>query len=626
MLGLSFLSPLFLIGAAAAAIPIVLHLFYRTTDPVIDFAAMRFLQRVPVEHAGRRRLKEWLLLALRAAAVILLAVAFARPYVSRSAAAPGTHATVVLLDRSASMSAPGQMARARQLAGEALQSASRLDSVAVVAFGNGVDVLAPLSQDRSTALAALERVRPGAGGTGYAAGLERAAELIGDRPGRIVIVTDLQQSGWDDPAEGGVASRIGVELKDVGSPAGNVAITSLRPDGAHAVAVVRNFSPKPATADVTFAIDGHPVTEVTVALAPHSVGEARAPIAEHSAGSLSAAVADPDGYAADNVRYFALDSDAAFSVLAVTNGGRPAESFYLERALAIAEGTGGFRFRSVSGRDFAGVTSADLAAVQVVVILGTRGLERRGRELLGSYVQSGGGLLLAAGPDVEPRIVKEALGTMVRTSWRVRDAGPVRVAPDDSRHPVFRVFGGVGTLGNVVFDRVATVEAPDTADVLARYTDGTPALVEERAGAGRVLVFASDLNRQWNDFPLQPAFVPFVHETMRYLAAARTSRTEYLVGQLPGAIGAAPGVVRLGADEEQRGRRVAINVDPRESDPARMTDQAFRSGVDRLHSTAVQKTLDHVRSEEDDQRLWQYALLAMTIALLAEGSLGRRLA
>jgi len=51
MLGLSFLSPLFLAGALAAAVPIAIHLFHRRTEPVVDFAAMRFLRRAPVEHS-----------------------------------------------------------------------------------------------------------------------------------------------------------------------------------------------------------------------------------------------------------------------------------------------------------------------------------------------------------------------------------------------------------------------------------------------------------------------------------------------------------------------------------------------------------------------------------------------
>src|SRR5919109_2512800 len=105
MFGLSFLSPLFLIGMAAAAIPIAIHLFQRRAEPVIEFAAMRYLRQAPVEESRRRRLRELLLLALRAAALLLLAFAFARPYITGSAAALTDEATIVLVDTSASLTA-----------------------------------------------------------------------------------------------------------------------------------------------------------------------------------------------------------------------------------------------------------------------------------------------------------------------------------------------------------------------------------------------------------------------------------------------------------------------------------------------------------------------------------------
>ena len=79
MFGLSFLYPLFLIAAAAAAVPIVLHLLRRKTDVVVDFPAVRLLHKTPVERQRRRRLRELILLALRVAALLLLALAFARP-------------------------------------------------------------------------------------------------------------------------------------------------------------------------------------------------------------------------------------------------------------------------------------------------------------------------------------------------------------------------------------------------------------------------------------------------------------------------------------------------------------------------------------------------------------------
>jgi len=72
----SFLFPAFLAGAAAAAIPIVLHLLTREAAPRIPFSAVTFLRRGPVADS-RRRLRELLLLALRVTALALLAFAFA---------------------------------------------------------------------------------------------------------------------------------------------------------------------------------------------------------------------------------------------------------------------------------------------------------------------------------------------------------------------------------------------------------------------------------------------------------------------------------------------------------------------------------------------------------------------
>ncbi len=97
MFGFSFLFPVFLIGSAAIAVPIVLHLMRRATAPLFQFSAVRFLQRVPVEQARRKRLRELLLLALRVAALLLLAVAFARPFLSASDGA-GAAVTVVVVD------------------------------------------------------------------------------------------------------------------------------------------------------------------------------------------------------------------------------------------------------------------------------------------------------------------------------------------------------------------------------------------------------------------------------------------------------------------------------------------------------------------------------------------------
>src|SRR5215471_5777568 len=96
----SFLAPWFLAGAAAAAVPLVLHLLRRHPEQRVRFAAVRLLKEAPVEQAAHRRLRELLLLALRVASIVLLAVAFARPFFRSAGAAVATGTTVVALDTS----------------------------------------------------------------------------------------------------------------------------------------------------------------------------------------------------------------------------------------------------------------------------------------------------------------------------------------------------------------------------------------------------------------------------------------------------------------------------------------------------------------------------------------------
>ena len=626
MFGLSFLAPLFLAGAVAAAIPIALHLFHRRAEPVIDFAAMRYLRQAPVEQSRRRRVREFVLLALRVTALALMAFAFARPYFAAASSALADGATVVLVDTSASVTAPGQFEQVRSRAADVVRQAPVTQAVAVLSFAHTADVVAPLAADRSLALAAVSQLQPGGGATRYAAALRRASEELAGRPGRIVVVTDLQESGWAAGTEAGtdgvVPDNITVEVEAVPPPSGNLALTSLRIEGGDAIAALSNYSPGAATAQVVFAAGQRRLGAVPLTVPASGTAEARLPLAGVVSGPLSgpltATIADASGYAADNVRYAVADGDGGIFVLAVSASGNPADSLYLERALTITGGAGGFQFRSIAAAALASLDDATFGGVDVIAVLGSRGLDQRGRQRLAQFVQAGGGMLVAAGPDVEPDMLTQGSAKVVATGWQVRDAAATNFAPDDSRHPVFRLFGGAGTLSNVTFMRSALLDAPADGAVIARYTDGTPAVIEERAGKGRVLLLASDLNYRWNDFPLQPSFVPFVHETVRYLAAARAARTEYLVGELPGH-SATPGVVTIGT------RQVAINVDPRESDPAVMTSDAFRDGIARLQAPAAQQAGVADRQREDGQGLWRYGLLLMLLTLVGEGLIGRRL-
>ncbi|MFN9912637.1 MAG: BatA domain-containing protein, partial [Pirellulaceae bacterium] len=107
---MSFLAPLFLVGLAALAAPILMHMIRREAKGQQTFGSLIFLEASPPTMMRRSRIEHWLLLLLRSLAILLLVAAFARPYWRMAASPPMVTAhprRVILLDRSASMSRAG---------------------------------------------------------------------------------------------------------------------------------------------------------------------------------------------------------------------------------------------------------------------------------------------------------------------------------------------------------------------------------------------------------------------------------------------------------------------------------------------------------------------------------------
>src|SRR5438067_4582046 len=102
-----FLTPAFLLGLGALAVPVLVHLIQRERKRVVEFPSLMFVRRIPYQSVRRRRIRHWPLLLLRAAAVALIVAAFARPFLPRGAVAgavtAGAREVVILLDQSASM-------------------------------------------------------------------------------------------------------------------------------------------------------------------------------------------------------------------------------------------------------------------------------------------------------------------------------------------------------------------------------------------------------------------------------------------------------------------------------------------------------------------------------------------
>ena len=465
------------------------------------------------------------------------------------------------------------------------------------------------------ARSAIDAASVGFGATRYRAGLAAAAQLLGGRRGSIVVVTDLQESGWDAGDRASVPQQTAITIADVGAAPDDLAVTAVRSTAAGVVATIRHSGARPREARVHLSLDGKAAGEGTVTLGPDAAADVTLPAAGR-AEAIAVSVDDPGGLQANNRRFVAGGAARPTLLVITASGDLAREAFYVQAALdASAPDSDAYAAEGAGAAQLASWTDDRLAANAAVVLLSTRGLERHGRELLARYVRSGGGVLIAAGPDVDGDVVGDVLGEgaplRIATTADAKPE-PRALAPADPRHPIFQRFGtNTATLGLVRFQQVSRVSG-DGCQPLARFTTGETALIDCPAGDGRAMVFASDLNDRWNDFPLHATFVPFLHEAVKYLAGARPHGVEYVIADTPQGIARTPGVATLAAAGGHAVRRVAVNVDPRESDPTRMSTEDFQSAVTRLKQEGASDAHVEAAQQEERQHLWQVRAHART--------------
>ena len=198
---MGLLSPWFLAGALAVGIPLWVHLIRREQAMRIQFSSLMFLRRVSIKSVSRQRLKHLLLLAARCLIILLIALAFARPFIPgsiRQGLAAGAEKRVaILIDNSMSMQVGDRWTRATDAARQAIQGMNARDQAQIVSFSSDFEIQNLPTADKPTLLATLSGITPSAATTSYEHAF-RAIERISedsDKPVSVVFISDMQKSG-----------------------------------------------------------------------------------------------------------------------------------------------------------------------------------------------------------------------------------------------------------------------------------------------------------------------------------------------------------------------------------------------------------------------------------------------
>ena len=462
--------------------------------------------------------------------------AFARPYVAGAAAAPAPCASS-RIDRRSAWARPGAF-RAGAGAGARRRSTTAAigERVAVIAFDDRADGRRAPGQPRRGARRARRacgRVRRDAvRGRSFS----RPRSLPAAQPAGSSIVTDLQRAGWEArkrrrPFAAGIDARRARRCRRAAS---NLAVASLRRPATASSLTVRNGGGDAASGTARISVDRQRGRVLAVQLHRRARrSTCRFVTGPPAAASLTAAVDDPAGFPADNTRLLLLDPSQPRRVLSIV-GRRRSRIRPLCRARAAVgrRATSGFEVEEQPAAFLARGSNQQPASDAAVVLLSTRGLDRESRDTIAAFVRNGGGLLVAASSDVEPAVLATMMGWQRLQRGSARPSRPVsagadRRAPSDL--PAVRGAGGESRRQGASTGRGPCGPTGGTCWRGSRM--GRRRSSSGAEGRGRVVLFASDLDRRWNDFPLNPAFVPFAIETVRYAAGIERSAARLCRGR-----------------------------------------------------------------------------------------------
>ncbi|MGB8224299.1 MAG: BatA domain-containing protein [Polyangiales bacterium] len=534
--------PWALAGLLAVGIPIIAHLLRRQKLPTQTLPTIAFLHRLHATRAARLRVVDMLLLILRALLVAGLVLVAAAPYrVVQSSSLDQQHALAIVLDDSLSMAAMHEgKTLIERAADSSLDQARKLpegSELSVVLSGKPPRIWIRRRSETEMIESAFQEIeKRSTRGDALCDGVRTAVELLleselADR--RLLVLSDFtpgtHAADCEWPTRG-----IHVAFETISTPnPDNRRIASVEVIGDREsseglrldVQVAGTATQAPQR--IRLLQKGQETLQASVQESDEG-GDAVLSIPPGSTDAVVELELDPDDVLpADNVRGVLLGSDTVH-VLLVDGDPHPdprkRETAFLSQALGVASRVGrSFAVEALDAQDL----SESAIIRSDVVVLANATLDEKWLPLLQRFVSGGGSLWITAGDRINPR----AYGSVLR------DLLPGRyTATRMEERPVWLESKSLPELHQAkVHGRTPIAETSLDAVVTARFSDGTPAMVEHRFRSGRVAMLATTIDDAWTDLPYQPVFVPFVLDTLMRLAGHTDHAIEpYAPVSLPG--------------------------------------------------------------------------------------------
>jgi hypothetical protein len=596
-----FLYPLFLFGLAAASLPVLIHLLNRRRLKRIKFPAVRFILLSQKRISRSYRLRHWLLLALRTLAVLCLALLLANPIFQTGAglfAGGGPVALVVVLDNSLSMTWSGDgngFKQAKDAARLLITSLNDGDRAALIPTSIDGKEAFRLKGEKAVLLKELDGIEIADGTANLTAALGKAYELLNEPVGQkeIRFITDMGLTGWEqfsvatlkqvDPSIPLKLIRVGRKQQPLNGSVKDVRL------GGQGVGVNLPIQIEATLANfgdseikdllVQLSIDGQNKEQKLATVPPKGETTVSFQTRINQPGAHNGQVMlKKDGLAGNPLANFALEAQDKLRVLVVDGDPQTSlvqsESFFLIRALNPAgERDSSLFLPTVILSD--GLNAANLESFQVVMLCNVATLPDGFVAKLQNYLRQGGGLLIFAGDKFQPDSYNQKLGQTLPGALRDKKTGPEtsgeKIDKIDLTHPALQTLVEPILQESLKSARVWSY-ARSAGKALIALANGEPLLLEQKVGAGKVMLVSTSADRDWSDLPVKTVYLPMIQSLTQYLAGGKR-------GSLDGGI-AVGGAKTLALPASLVGKSLRVTKPNKQN-----TDVAVEAEKDRASAT-----------------------------------------
>ncbi|MBA3707785.1 MAG: VWA domain-containing protein [Planctomycetes bacterium] len=592
---MTFLAGFVALFAVLGAIPVIIHLLNKRQFRIVVWAAMEFLLTTMEKNSRRLQMQDLILMLLRVAAIVFLALTLARPTIAPGhfnlLGSSGETAAVIILDNSLSMGvANGNEMRfdaAKRRVKEIVDELPKGSAAALILMSDiAVDEIGEPSHQLDTVKETAQHAPLSDGGTDCFESLAKAWKIAKNATSssrEIYLITDMQAGAWP-AADNATWAKLVDEIRsskpavklfisDVGGGSSdNVQVERLQAEDELVttestiafIATLHNYGPVPArnvTVDLLVGdtAGGEPRKVAgTVIDSLESVQQVRLETRFPTGGDQRVEVrASIDHLPADNRRCLSVNVIDRVRVLLIdgepsaTDSAFGNETDFLKAALSLKDEDNEAHPSLIETEvtTLSGLGDKTLREYQEIILANVGELPPNLIEGLKTFVRAEGkGLMIFLGGNVKAELYNDLLfqqagllpGKLALQFAEAPDDGSgkdagIGFATDELVHPIVNFFADKENrpyLAKPRFRRWFPIEVPaekdlgasaagDHVSVVARFTNGQPAIVERTVGRGSVVLFASTADKEWSDFPLTPAFLMVVRRATQHATLGR---------------------------------------------------------------------------------------------------------